>query len=183
MEILRAIALILLTMVGYSSGVTLAARDRDFLPKIFDLVVVVLLWIAVFWLQPQLGRWSILAAAVLLSLVIGYFLTAVRLRNVDDTAVIPQSELPEHARVKEETAVAPNLIKRLWSRWNHFAGKMGNVQGRLLMGFFYFFIVTPFGLGYRLFSDPLHIKHSPSQTGWQPKEPTDLTIENAREQG
>ncbi len=183
MEILRTIVLILLTMVGYSSGVTLAAREREFLPKILDLIVVALLWVAVFWLRPQMGRWAILGVALLLSLVVGYLLTAVRMRHVDDTAVIPQSELPEHAREKGDTAVSGNIFRRGWRKWEHFAGKMGNVQGRLLMGYFYFIVVTPFGIIVRLFSDPLNIKKRPEQSDWHPKEPTDLTIEGAREQG
>ncbi len=183
MEILRIIVLALLTMAGYSSGVTLAAREREFLPRILDLLVAALLWLALFWLRPQMGRWAVLGAAVLLSLVVGYLLTAARMRHVDDTAVIPKSELPEHAREKGDTAVSGGIFKRGWRRWNHFAGKMGNVQGRLLMGYFYFIVVAPFGVIARLFSDPLNIKKRPEQSEWHPKEPTDLTIQGAREQG
>lgn len=183
MEFLRAIALVLLTMVGYASGVTLAARERTFLPKILDLLIVASLWGVVFWLRPQMGRWVILGAAVLLGLVTGYALTAARMRHLEDTAVIPPSELPEHAREKEVPAVSSNVFRRSWRRWNHFAGKMGNVQGRLLMGFFYFIVVTPFGLAARLFSDPLNVKKRPEKSGWRPKEPADLTLEEAKEQG
>jgi hypothetical protein len=60
---------------------------------------------------------------------------------------------------------------------------MGNVQGRFLMGFFYFIIVTPFGLGFRIFTDTLGIKKAPKGSGWTEKEPLGATLEEAQEQG
>ena len=51
------------------------------------------------------------------------------------------------------------------------------------MGFFYFVIVTPFGVGSRILSDPLTMKKMPTNTGWMAKDPLDTTLDTAREQG
>ena len=183
MELLGAVVLVLLTLVGFSSGITLAVKRRPFALSILDLVMGGLICMVAFWLRPQINRWLLLASAVVLGIVVGYILAALRLSQRDSTALIPKSELPEHAREREETAVSPNVFKRIWFAWNDFAARMGNVQGRLLMGYFYFIIVTPFGILTRLFMDPLNIKHEPDANGLCPKEPTDTTIEAAREQG
>lgn len=183
---LSVIVLILLTMVSYASGVTLAANQREYPVAVFDLLIVAGLWLILFWLRPQLSHLPLLAVIIGLGVVVGYLVGAVRLAGRQDVYTLPASELPEHAREKEgeaDTAVPPNIFKRGWRRWNEFAGRMGNVQGRLLMGFFYFLVVTPFGLGMRLLSDPLAIKKSPPHSNWHPKENTDLTLEAAKEQG
>ena len=153
MELLSIVALILLTMVGYSSGVTVAGRGRHVMPT-----------------------------GLLLGIVVGVLFTAVRLTITKEAPIIPESELPVHAR---ETAVAPEASfgRKLWLRWTAFATRMGGVQGRLFMGYFYFIIVTLFGLGMRIFSDPLHMKRPFHQSGWSAKDVIDSTVEAAREQG
>jgi hypothetical protein len=184
MGVFSAIALILLTMVGYSSGVTLAGRGRHVLPSVWDLLLLAMLWWVAFQLRAQIdGRLLGLLAGLLLGLVVGGLFTVVRLALTQDAPVIPENELPAHAR---ETAVAPDtsLGRKLWLRWNQFGARMGGVQGRMLMGYFYFIIVTPFGLGVRLFSDPLHHKRPfPQASGWSAKETIEPTLEAAREQG
>lgn len=184
-EILGAILLVLLTMVSYASGITLVAKRRDYEPSVADLLVVVALWILVFALRPQFSRWPMLGVTIGLGVVTGVLIGALRLRRQDTAVIIPESELPEHAKEKDagSTAVSANIFKRSWHRWNDFAGRMGNIQGRMLMGFFYFVFVTPFGVVGRLFVDALHIKKSPPASNWKPKEQTELTIEAASEQG
>lgn len=184
MALLSAIALVLLTLLGYSSGVTLASRRQPFLPTPADLLLVLLLWAGAFWLRGGgLNHWLLVAAGLLLGIGLGYAATAVRLARLDTRYVIPTSELPEHAREKGETAVSPNLFKRLWQRWNAFAAVMGNVQARLIMGFFYFLIVTPFGLLMRYFGDPLAVRRPYATSGWLPKGAADTSIAGAKEQG
>ncbi|MCA9969642.1 MAG: hypothetical protein KC425_05480 [Anaerolineales bacterium] len=184
MGILSAAALILLTLAGYSSGVALASRQRPFLPTVLDLLLVLLLWTAAFWLRGSaLNHWLLVGIGLLLGLAVGYAATAARLGRVDTRYVIPKSELPAHAREAGETAVAPNLLKRLWRRWNDFAGVMGNIQARLIMGFFYFIFVTPFGLVSRFVSDPLATRQAYDASGWLPKHATDTHIDAAKEQG
>jgi len=50
------------------------------------------------------------------------------------------------------------MIKRFWQRWKAFAHVIGNFQARLLLSLFYFLLLSPFGLGVKLFSDPLRVK-------------------------
>jgi heme A synthase len=183
LEIISTIVLMLLAMVSYASGITLAAKRREYPVAVVDLMVVVGLWLVLFWLRPQLTRLPLLGATILLGMLVGYIVGAMRLAGYDEAKELPKSELPEHARERGETAVPTSLFRRAWHRWNDFAGRMGNVQGRLLMGFFYFFIVTPFGLGVRLLSDPLAIKKLPTDSNWKPKEATELNLDAAKEQG
>lgn len=183
MEFLSVVVLILLTMVGYASGVTLAGRGRHVVPAVWDLLLLLPVWWGAVQLRALLdSRWLGLLVGLLLGIVVGGLFTAVRLTTAKETPVIPESELPAHAR---ETAVAPETSwpRQLWQRWNAFAARMGGVQGRLLMGYFYFIIVTPFGLVMRFFSDPLHRKRPYSQSGWLTKDNIDPTLEAAQEQG
>lgn len=183
MGFLSGLGLVLLTLVGYSSGMAIGGGDRDMKPVFMDMVFVALLWIVAFLSRETLGRWGAIIVWLIMALLISMTLTRMRLRN--ETAVImPDSELPEHAReTKNVQPISGNIFKRMWEGWKAFAAKMGNVQGRMIMGFFYFVIVTPFGLGSRILSDPLTMKKRPSQTGWMTKDTLDTTLETARKQG
>ena len=46
------------------------------------------------------------------------------------------------------------MLRKLWDRWMVLARKIGKFQSRILLTFFYFVIVLPFGLAVRLFADP-----------------------------
>ncbi len=177
-HILATIALILLTMVGYSSGVVLTKRQRMWEPSVIDLLVIAVLWGVVFWLRPGFGRWTMLAIAVLIGLVTGAIVTSIRLAS-DKRDHIPDSELPAHAQ--EKTAENKrSLPRRMLHAWQRFGGEMGGVQGRLIMGFFYFIILTPFAIIARLGRDPLD---RAQPVGWLPRENEPPTLENAHEQG
>ncbi len=183
LEFLAVLVLILLTMVSYSSGITLAAKRREYGVSFFDLLMVVALWGVVIWLRPNFARIPMLAIVIGVGVVFGYLVGAIRFAGQGRSQIIPDSELPEHAREKLDTAVSGNIFKRGWQRWSDFAMRMGQVQGRLFMGYFYFLIVTPFGFVGRLFIDALAIKHSPTENNWHKKEQADLTIEATQEQG
>ncbi len=183
MEFLSGLALVLLTLVGYSSGVAIAGGDRHMKPVFWDLVIVVIFWVLAFATRETFGEWGSIFVWLIFAMMGAMMITRNRLRHVP-AHQIPDSELPEHARTADEkTAVSDNIFVRAWESWKIFAEKMGNVQGRMIMGFFYFIIVTPFGLGARIFSDPLAIKKMPDRSGWVNKEPLDTTLETAREQG
>jgi hypothetical protein len=49
------------------------------------------------------------------------------------------------------------MLRRLWKRWKSVAHTIGMFLSRLLLTLFYCLILAPFGLGVRLFSDPLHL--------------------------
>jgi hypothetical protein len=60
---------------------------------------------------------------------------------------------------------------------------MGNVQSRVLLIFFYFLIVTPFGLLVRWFQDPLRLRARGASSHWLER-PTasEPDLETARRQ-
>ncbi len=70
------------------------------------------------------------------------------------------------------------LLKQLWKRWRAFGQVMGDFVARIFMTVFYFTVAIPFGIGVRVFKDPLHLK-SP-RTTWLKREPKPDTIEDAR---
>jgi hypothetical protein len=60
MNTLSAIALVMLVLVGYSSGVTAVARYKFPHPTLVDLGQIGLLWALAFWVRPVVGHgWSL----------------------------------------------------------------------------------------------------------------------------
>ena len=73
------------------------------------------------------------------------------------------------------------LIKDFWHGWKAFGQFMGDWLARVVLTVFYFTILIPFGLGVRLFSDPLQIKTAPA-TLWRPRDTGDQTLEDTLRQ-
>jgi hypothetical protein len=63
-------------------------------------------------------------------------------------------------------------LLRLWEAWKSFGRAMGEFQSRILLGIFYFLVVTPFGLGMRIFGDPLLLHRARRLSGWMPRKDT-----------
>lgn len=74
-----------------------------------------------------------------------------------------------------------NLFKTAWERYKLFGKILGDFQGRAFAMLFYFTVMIPFGLGTRLFSDPLHLKVK--EPIWLEREPVGSTLQDARRQG
>jgi hypothetical protein len=164
MEVIAAIALVLLTLVGYSSGSVIGATGRTPAPRLLDLLVVIVLWISALATRSALGKWSAIIIWLVIGLVLGMALARIRIRSYPKAQPL-------------------NVGPGLWNAWKGFASRMGNYQSRVLMAFVYFVIVLPFGLGVTLLSDPLNIKRSQTPSNWHPKElPLRPSIEEAREQ-
>ena len=66
-------------------------------------------------------------------------------------------------------------LKNLWDRWKRLARKIGDFQARVILTVLYAVAVLPFGLMVRVFSDPLHIKHRPTQWTARPQEAHDMS--------
>jgi hypothetical protein len=73
------------------------------------------------------------------------------------------------------------LLNRLWERWKAFGRFMGNMVARVLLSVFYFTVFMPFGLGVRLFGDPLHLKTAPDSL-WRPRATPEPTPADAARQ-
>jgi hypothetical protein len=70
------------------------------------------------------------------------------------------------------------LLKQLWKKWRAFGQVMGDFVARIIMTVFYFTVAIPFGIGVRVFKDPLHLKSQ--HTTWLKRETKADTIEDAR---
>ena len=145
------LALLLLALVGYSSGSVLGAKGRTAVPGISDLLVVILMWIAALTTRNALGKWGAIGAWLVVGLVLGAVLARVRADGYPGAQPL-------------------NTGSGLWNAWKGFARKMGNYQSRVLMAFMYFTIVLPFGLGVTLIGTPLKAKRAHGNSNWQPKE-------------
>jgi hypothetical protein len=76
-------------------------------------------------------------------------------------------------------------MRQLWKRfvawWMPIAEAIGNFMNRLILSVFYFVIVLPFGVGVRLFSDPLELRPN-RKSVWTDFSDRSKTIENGRRQ-
>jgi hypothetical protein len=68
----------------------------------------------------------------------------------------------------------PGVLRRFWESWKRFGKRVGDIQARLLLTFFYYVLLAPFALAVRRWSDPLGIKPG-SAKGWHTREPGDGT--------
>ena len=171
MEFLSGLALVLLALVGYSIGTVVGAKDRSPTPRLLDLAVVVVMWIIALFSRSALGKWTAIGVWLVAGGLVSFVLSSAR-----------RNEMPSKAK----TAVIPgqegDLLKRLGEGWKGFAAEMGNYQGRILLAFFYFFVITPFGVLVRLFSDPLRTKFLPKPSFWDNRPATSSGLDEARRQ-
>ena len=167
MSVLSGIALIMIVLAGYTAGVTLAARGRVVSPRVVDLLLIAVLWIVALLARGTVGRWLSLLIWTPVAIAAGSLLIRGR-------PVLAQ---------QEPLSVSGRLWRRLWERWKHFGQAMADFQARLLMGYFYFLALTPFGLISRLAGDPLQLRGPADGSGWRRRESDDRLIEEARQQG
>jgi len=71
-----------------------------------------------------------------------------------------------------------NFLRQVWKRWRAFGKVMGAVVAAVFMTVFYFTVAIPFGIGVRLFGDPLGTK--PAKPAWRTRQEKQRTIEDAR---
>jgi hypothetical protein len=70
-------------------------------------------------------------------------------------------------------------LRRIWHIWQQFGQMMGDFIARILLTVFYFTILAPFGIGVRLFADPLTLKHKVNPQ-WLDRTPRDPELAQAR---
>jgi hypothetical protein len=71
------------------------------------------------------------------------------------------------------------FLRTAWQLWKRIALIIGDFIARIVLTIFYFTLFVPFGLGVRLLSDPLGIKHRPEQN-WLERSAQEDTFEGAR---
>jgi hypothetical protein len=167
---LGTIVLMLLTVVGYSSGAVIAGRGEKKSPQLLDLGVAVLLMAMAWATSAVMGRQIAIAFWFILAGLVSALLTKGRYRD------------GRTQKGAKAALVEGGVLRRTWDWWKTFGREVGNYQGRLLFAFFYFIVVTPFGIGVRLFSDPLKVNPRPRMTRWSERDSQRQEFEAAREQ-
>ncbi len=172
MDFISGLVLVLLTLVGYSSGCSLAGKGRKVAPGLIDLAVVIILWIGALSTRELLGKWM----SILIWLIAGGIVGALLMLTRRNTFAKPR---PWELKSKPAEG---SLMRRIWIGWKSYAQGMGDYQSRILLILFYFIIVTPFAILVRLFSDPLRIRSTQNQSYWLPRPQASTDVEEARRQ-
>lgn len=168
MDFLSGVVLVLLTLVGYSSGAIVAGKSRSVAPRLFDLFLVILLWVAALSTRSMLGKWAAILIWLVAGGIVGVLLTLLRLESY------------ETREPKASGSKTGNIFRRVIKVWNSFAARIGNYQSRLILSLFYFVVVTPYGLFMKLFSDPLCLRRT--QSCWIQREAMNAEFEDAKRQ-
>lgn len=170
MDFFSALGLVLLTLVGYSSGAVIAGRGRKEPLGLLDFGMAVLFLAMALGTRSVLGKWLAIPIWFILAGMGSALLTEIRYKD---------------RRTKKGARLAPaekGPLRWVWDWWKLFATGIGNYQGRVLFAFFYFVVVTPFGIGVRLFSDPLKVKQGGMTTCWSERSSVKHDLEAGHEQ-
>lgn len=174
MATITLIALILLSLVGYSTGaVGKAGKFVDLKPRIIDLILLIFIWTGAVYFRIvfDINKWLVILIWIIISSIIGIL------------AVWPRKLFKnKEQRKKEMEKRSAEKHKILWQKWKEFSGRMGSFQSRIMLSLFYFIIVAPFALAVKIFSDPLHIKPKLSKSHWHPRKEIKMDIEEFRRQ-
>jgi hypothetical protein len=177
MTILSLIVLILLSLVGYSSGAVLrGGKNSEIKPRIIDLLVILMIWAGAIYsrLTFIINKWLLVAIWLGISYALGFAILSFRKHSLN--------KKPAAAQAPETPG---NPLKKLWKTWQQFSRRMGAFQSRILLSLFYFLFLTPIGLVIKIFSDPLNIKHrnqGASGSYWLSKEAINGNIDDFRRQ-
>jgi len=172
MAFLSVLALVLGALVGYSAGAVLAGRGKQVVPGLLDFLVIAALWAAALLLRAAIGHSLSIVVWLLAAGLTSAFLISVRWRS---RPAKQERRMPAVNR-------RAGLLHSIWNGWKGFAAELGNYQGRALMAFFYFIVVTPFGLPVRVFSDRLGLKTRSGSSYWEPQDNAALGLDDARRQ-
>jgi hypothetical protein len=173
-EVLSFLALILLSLTGYSGGaVGRAGKLRDLKPRGIDLFLVLIIWVGAIFSRIiwNFNRWLLILLWILLSAVIGCLAGASRKKA---------SPLKKRKAKTEGTRSSP--LKSIWERWKDFSRRMGGFQSRVILSLFYFIVVSPFALAVKTFSDPLRLKRPSIDSYWLQKQEGQADLEEFRRQ-
>jgi len=174
METLSLIALILLSLVGYSAGVAyVSKRISDPKPILLDLTLIALVWAGAIYVKMTFGinRWLLILIFAVTAFLIACLVSSLKQgRSIEAKSKSEDSEFE-----------SPESLS-FWKRWKGFSKKMGGFQSRTILSFFYFIIVLPFALGVRVVSDPLRLKFPKGDSHWLAKKPLDPAQDSFRKQ-
>ena len=176
METLSYIVLILLSLVGYSAGVTKRAGESDTAePELIDITVILLIWTAAIFsrLTFELNKWFLILLGVFISFIVGFTVHWIRM---------PKDRFPLDEKKASPDRNERLTRKNLWAEWKEFSKRMGGFQSRMLLSFIFFTLITPFALIIKIFSDPLNLKNRTGETHWQERKDPSLSLEDYKRQ-
>jgi gas vesicle protein len=176
METLSYIVLILLSLAGYSAGVTSrAGRETEPEPRLLDIFLVLIIWTAAIFsrITFDLSKWIFFLFGVLAGFIIGF---------VVHWLVLPKDS--SSPKKKASSSERENKIdkKNLWEKWKDFSKRMGGFQSRMLLSFIFFILIAPFALAVKIFSDPLNLKTQKGETHWQKRKALSQSLEDYKRQ-
>ena len=179
MEIISFIALILLSLVGYSIGaVAKAGKSAELKPQLIDLVLLLAIWAGGIYstLTFNLNKWLMVLIWLALSIIVG--ILAVTPRKLPKEMASQKVSLVN----KNPKKSSKNPFRRLWNQWQDFFTRVGSFQTRIGLAFFFFIVVTPIALVAKKASDPLGLKYRDNKSHWLAKPETDGDLEQSRRQ-
>ncbi|MBN1435354.1 hypothetical protein JW921_11375 [Candidatus Fermentibacterales bacterium] len=164
------VAQVLLALVGFSAGAAIAgSRKRGVVPSLADVPLAVALSVA----AAVARSWLAHVPAMLIALAGGAVLS-ILVNPLRKPPPVPAHPVPGGAK-------GSGLLARAWSAWKRTASTMGAFQGRLVLSLFYFIILAPFGVIYRITSDPL-ARRSSKRPSWLDRHEGPRDVKNARNQ-
>ena len=78
--------------------------------------------------------------------------------------------------------VVLDWLKKAWAVWKKVGHFIGNVVGRVVLTILYFTVVLPFGVGVRLFGDPLAVRPTSRTSFWHNRPELKDSLKEARRQ-
>lgn len=173
MEVLSYIIILLLSLIGYSAGVTgKAGKSVVAQPQVVDLALILIIWALAIYLRltTDLNRWFYVIIWLAIGIIVGI------------AAAWPRKFPQEKKISKDLKSIKRRLLGRLWQSWSGFAKRLGDFQNRIILSLFFFTLVVPIALAVRSFSDPLHIKQYRQTSNWFPKPEVETKPEQFRRQ-
>ena len=168
-EFLSGSALVLLTLLAYCAGATIAGKRRMVTPELTDVIVVVAFWCAALATRGTLDEPLHVTVWVLIGLLAGAGGATLRRNRYPERDPDP---VPDNA----------SALGRSWAAWKSLGFQLGNYQSRVLLALFYFVVVFPFGMVVRLFKDPLQLKPHQTSGTWGTREKSDADMDSVRSQ-
>ncbi len=174
MNVLATIAVLLLSLVGYSLGSVLRfGRKPVRKPVTGDILAVILIWAALIFGGSRLatGKWALLGIGTAAGLVLGFLMSL----------LLGYSKSEARSAAQAHPA-APTEPHKRFRAWRELSSKLGTFQSQILLGLLFLIAFAPVSLGVKLFSDPLHIKKAGTDSHWFPKAPVASDIELFKKQ-
>ncbi len=153
-EFISILALVFLSLFGYSTGAVLGSRRSDLAPDIVDLLLPLVILATAFAVDgvSGLNRWSLVFIALPSSGLIGFLRTLLRNHTQTHQSGTPSNKQPRG--------------KGLWARWVGLSTRIGAFQSRIILSFLYLIVVSLVALPTRLFSDPLQLRLQERPSYW-----------------